>query len=733
MNDGFCFFALLLASVLCCTSGFKITGKDDVLKLAAEASNLVNIDEIVLTTDLDLKGERSFPLGVDTSGACTPFRGVLDGQGHRIKNLVMDWRNNNAFSGAGLFCQMEGATVKNLVIDGSCSFSGDFVGVVSSNSRGKLDLVNVTNYAQVSGVNLIGGLIGNISYVENTAVTIENCSNFGPISGTGAFVGGLIASFENSHNCNLSIRNSRNHGIISLERDGSVHAGGFLGWVQFTQFNNISFTDCENNADFVLTSNGARAGGFLGWMGENKNSSLSLTRCTNNGNLESHTRSDWDYTAGFIGTLDVNTKLDVVLTDVLNTGNVTADSQSGSHNGGVIGTANRLHDAVFVLTNVTNTGNITVNSVEETSSASGLIGRMEDTKEYAISLSLSNCANIGTVTHKTDRACGLFYVGSNEMHTTETYLNDCVNKGSVHGGIQGYGIANAICEAKNVVSMGHANNAQFWYTGTGEGLFGLKFDDVIYPDGTRTFVRDDETGFYKTIEEGEWVDPLLNDRLTTENSTTRWTSSLDISKRITLHVSSPLNETVDTATGNTLQRAAELHNLALDGFVLVDSDTHRLLYGTTVLDADTSVLLSHWLTVCGNVSQRTIVPHGTRLGDIPVLGAFFGDHTVGVFNTTSSSTKTLCNASTVVTEDLEVTVLPLSQIEITLEPDDGSRIDDDELSRVLEVVVRESGGAVGRIDVVEDGDGVLVVRITLTEDSTDSVRSVLEECSSTHR
>ena len=293
MNDGIRPFSLLFFIVaLCCTvscSRVIINNVEDFLTLSSEAPNLGNIDEIVFETDLDLRGQHLFPLGVDASGTCTPFQGVLDGQGHVIRNLVMDQKSNSTYCFAGLFCQMTGATVKNLVIDSSCSFSGDSVGVLSMYVSGKLDLVNVTNYANISSILLAGGLVGNISNIENTAVTIENCSNFGSITGPARLVGGLVAFIDSSQHSNISIRGSRNHGPVVSESDDSVHAGGFLGWVHGTNSVNISFTDCENRADLNVSSNGARVGGFLGWAGWNDDFALALTRCTNGGNIQSHT------------------------------------------------------------------------------------------------------------------------------------------------------------------------------------------------------------------------------------------------------------------------------------------------------------------------------------------------------------------------------------------------------------------------------------------------------------
>ena len=336
--------------------------------------------------------------------------------------------------------------------------------------------------------------------------------------------------------------------------------------------------------------------------------------------------------------LDTNTNVEVILTDVLNTGNVTIESESGSHDGGIIGTTNAKQNGVFVLTNVTNTGNITVDSADETSSASGLIGRMEDKADYDATLTLSDCVNTGTVEHKSARACGLFALVSDGVDNTETHLSNCANKGDVSGSAGSYGIANTVTRAKTVLSIGRASSKQFWETGEGEGLYGVERGGGDSPDGTVFIAEDRGTGFFKT-QEGEWADVLLNARLRAEGRTTRWTSSLDLSRRITLSVGRPLDTAVDGAAGNTLQRTAELGGLALDGFVCVDGETGRVLDGSTVLRADTRVVPSHWLTVRGAASARTPVAHGTRLGDTAVLGAFFGDPAVGVFD---ASSRTLC-------------------------------------------------------------------------------------------
>lgn len=387
--------------------------------------------------------------------------------------------------------------------------------------------------------------------------------------------------------------------------------------------------------------------------------------------------------------------------------------------------ANRKNGTV-VFTNVTNMGNVSSRPTDTKSSASGLIGRIEDDEAYPVNLTMDNCANTGNIDDGTGRVSGLFYLGSDEVHSAQSFLSNCVNKGNISGWYRWYGIANSVTTAKNIVSLGYVGENTFWESAyETKGLYALDYDNRDYPDGTTLFSREPATGYFKTKNGNKWVDELLNSQLRNENSEIRWTSNLDVSRKITVDFTHPISTAFESAAGNTLRRTAELNSIDLDSFVCVDGNTNGILEDTTVLWTDTNVQLGHWLTVRGVLDSHTVVLHETRLGDVDVLATFFGNRTFGVFSTN----KTRCTPDTTVTEDMEVSVLPLSQIEITLEPDDGSTIDDKELSRVIEVIVRDCGGTVDSVDVIENEDGVLVVRITLTEDSVDDVLGVLQECS----
>ena len=108
---------------------------------------------VFLDADIDFSGglsEQFKPIGKNYD-----FQETFDGQGHTISNLAM----NSSSQDAGLFGYSKGATIRNVVLDDSCS-------VVSSYSG--------SYYVYV------GGIIGHCS-----DCTIENIVNMASVSFTG--------------------------------------------------------------------------------------------------------------------------------------------------------------------------------------------------------------------------------------------------------------------------------------------------------------------------------------------------------------------------------------------------------------------------------------------------------------------------------------------------------------------------------------------------------------------
>ena len=146
------FFIAIGLVVSVCGERFEVTSAQQLIKVL-NISEANNFDaNITLLDDLDFSDTApTLPFGVSSDGSCVSYTGVFEGNGHTIKGLVMNNKDNQGYRNAGLFCGLENATFENLAIDSSCSFTGYSAGALSVSLAGSLNVTNVTNKAAVSG------------------------------------------------------------------------------------------------------------------------------------------------------------------------------------------------------------------------------------------------------------------------------------------------------------------------------------------------------------------------------------------------------------------------------------------------------------------------------------------------------------------------------------------------------------------------------------------------------
>jgi len=170
-------------------STYYISTPEQLIDFAYVVSQGAQYSHAFLEADLDMESYNSQfqPIGKNSK----PFRGVFDGQGHRIKNLRISGGDYT-----GLFGQVSGgATITNLVLDNSCSISGG-------------------NY-----VGLVGGSIGSGN------VSISQVGNEANVTATGANAAAIIGCNKNS-TCNFSITDCYNTGNIT----GGSESAAICGW-----------------------------------------------------------------------------------------------------------------------------------------------------------------------------------------------------------------------------------------------------------------------------------------------------------------------------------------------------------------------------------------------------------------------------------------------------------------------------------------------------------------------
>ena len=226
---------------------------------------------VVLTADIDLKNEAWTPIGIgkDTRKQDLPYSGTFDGNGHTISGLNVNYGDKNG----GLFCYVKSATIKNLTVAGSVTYSsgdgiayGGIVGCADSST-----IENCTNRCNVTGNWYAGGIVG---WAANT--TITGCANFGNISISGSNCVGGICGYLSSYSgdetsTNFStIRDCYNVGSIS-----GIYAGGIAG--RSYNGDNSAYpnriANCYNMGKVTTTASGC-AGEILGAFWSTKDASL---------------------------------------------------------------------------------------------------------------------------------------------------------------------------------------------------------------------------------------------------------------------------------------------------------------------------------------------------------------------------------------------------------------------------------------------------------------------------
>jgi len=204
---------------------------------------------ITLTEDIDLDGHDWIPIG----GEATAFSGSFDGNGKNITNMNVNLTSYESTGNvyAGLFGVAVNANLRNIIIDGTVSVSGDAEknfarGIVAYLSGGSLTAASsqadVSIAAGSNQENYAGGIAG-----YNKGATIDGAMKFGILeiyslmvgdsAGTGSFddlylpdimnnFAGGITGFNDSG----QVKNSSAYDLISASSNNSWNfAGGIVG------------------------------------------------------------------------------------------------------------------------------------------------------------------------------------------------------------------------------------------------------------------------------------------------------------------------------------------------------------------------------------------------------------------------------------------------------------------------------------------------------------------------
>ena len=221
------------------------------------------------------------------------YQGTFDGNGKTIRNLFISSTSDEiGFFGYAADCRIKNITfdnakvkgndncstgilagcagscvIENIKTTGNCSVEGKYeTGGIAGRANGNIS--NCENHAIVKGLHSVGGIVGICFDSENS---ITSCANYGEITGTEDFVGGIIGYFGEG-----SLQNSANNGNIT----GDARVGNLIGYANICNINNVlgignitaNYADCNGLIVGYIADASSSASGILAY-----NSSAKMT------------------------------------------------------------------------------------------------------------------------------------------------------------------------------------------------------------------------------------------------------------------------------------------------------------------------------------------------------------------------------------------------------------------------------------------------------------------------
>ena len=277
-------FLLLAAALVNGVIGgeLKITSVEGLIQFKGNVNSGTNYSgtTVFLDSDLSFTGKTFEPIGNESNYFC----GVFDGQGHVISNLKM----NSTSRFVGLFGYSKGLTIKNVILDSSCSITSSFsdsgyarIGWIIGHCytrneactiENSVNIGSVTFRGSISGSNgnlYLGGIAGWI-YSSNLDSTVKNCANYGDVTHSGtsssSYIGGVVGRSDGSSSKRVYIYNSLNHGTITHSGTTTdyLYLGGIIGWTYYTTIEN-----CVSGGKISSITNASSdnyIGSIVGWV-----------------------------------------------------------------------------------------------------------------------------------------------------------------------------------------------------------------------------------------------------------------------------------------------------------------------------------------------------------------------------------------------------------------------------------------------------------------------------------
>jgi hypothetical protein len=338
-----------------------------------------------LANDIDLSSVVFTPIG--TASAGSRFTGSFDGATHIVTLLF----GGPGGSYKGLFGYAEGATIKDIVIEGS-----------------------------VVGSMNIAGLVG---YANNTV--IENAQNRATVSGNNSNIGGIAGYFGSSAPGLASITKSANSGnVTGTDSTSTVYIGGIVGLATGA---GVTISEVSNTGQLT---GGNSIGGIIG----EQSGGAVLIQATNSGAIITNNSNATNRSGGGI-------------TGYLNNGRIESSSNRGAVTGDTMnlgGIAGRATSAASVIIDCYNIGAVSSTNIARDRSRGGIVGLIS----VGGGVTVQNCFNYASVTLAPNslgsNVGGIFgYCNDNVDNVFNNYYLDTSPRGiGASYGLDGYTDAN---------------------------------------------------------------------------------------------------------------------------------------------------------------------------------------------------------------------------------------------------------------------------------------------------
>ena len=393
-----------------------ITNKAELFAWNAAYAKWSKLDKVYIENDINMESD---------PWESHNFKGVLDGQNHKLYNFVTD----PASPQTGFVSDL-GGTVKNLVLGSSDGSTYDGTSLVSHASdstfwcnvasvaarlgnNGKIE--NVTNFATVEVLataaqkTRVGGIAG---FVMGTETSVVNCRNYGAIkdnatsaSSDNLPIGGILGSADNA----VTISGCYNYGDITNNNPKVEWIGGIMGVTNGpvaidkagAEAFKATITDCHNEGNITANAGTAlRIGGIVGNL-----TGGDLSGCTNLGSITNNANVA-NYLGGVVGAVDK--AVENTLTNCVNgtssdrsKGSISydpAETSATSRVGGVIGSA--AGSAKLTVSGCSNYCDLSTTN-GYVNNFGGLFGAVINTKGV---VRVSDCHNYGSVSNTSTAA-----------------------------------------------------------------------------------------------------------------------------------------------------------------------------------------------------------------------------------------------------------------------------------------------------------------------------------------